>query len=460
MRRFASLLLLGAAGATDVELPRFVAGQDNGLKSELERDGKWWAHLGDHVYHAPPSASGLSSRVDDYYYAFGSDAALTDELRDHRVGGQGRLHIFHLPDGPSMLQVDSSAGSRRSALSQLSPLKAHMKVSHTFPVYSKESSYQNPLDAHGQKLEKEAVSRISADNVMSFLKKLTSFNTRSARNAEASANVQAFLQETFEKKLGYTVCLNTFSSGGPSTNVVAYVKGSSQASDLVVLGAHYDDIPPNGPAPGAEDNGSGVAALLAIMKAFRETGIRPKKSVAFVAFAAEEPGLLGSNAYAHSILQTKTNMDQCLPELSSSDGASFLGTARGKRSKKAFKAIIMDEVGWQSPSLDKATVNLEAYDWTKDVMDNLAQSSKDHNGDSLEVVHSNHPFGSDHMSFLSRGIPAVLTINGDDEAYPFYHTSGDKIEQVTGSLVAKVAKMNLGGLLRLAGIEGGAAAAA
>mmetsp|Transcript_30339 Transcript_30339/g.94178 ORF Transcript_30339/g.94178 Transcript_30339/m.94178 type:complete len:155 (+) Transcript_30339:91-555(+) len=152
MQRIAPLLLLlGVAGAAEVELPRFAAEEGgDGLKGELERDGKWWAHLGDHVYHAPPSASGLSARVGDYYYAFGSDAALTEELRDHRVGGQGRIHIFHLPKGPSMLQTDSASGSRRSALSQLSPLKERMKVSHTFPVYSKDSSYQNPLDARGE----------------------------------------------------------------------------------------------------------------------------------------------------------------------------------------------------------------------------------------------------------------------------------------------------------------------
>merc|ERR1719221_2030221 len=98
-------------------------------------------------------------------------------------------------------------------------------------------------------------------------------------------------------------------------------------------------------------------------------------------------------------------------------------------------------------------VNLESFDSTTEVMQHLTASSHDHNGDTLQVVHSGNPFGSDHMSFLNRDIPAVLTINGDDEAYPDYHKSSDTIEKVTPSYAAKIAKMNAGALLRIAGVS-------
>merc|ERR1719464_2032787 len=126
---------------------------------------------------------------------------------------------------------------------------------------------------------------------------------------------------------------------------------------------------------------------------------------------------------------------------------------KGKASSKR-EAIIMDEVGWVSHNrgYEREMVNLESYDWTSDVMQHLAAASQDHNGQRLQVVHSNHPFGSDHMSFLNQRIPAVLTINGDDEAYPDYHRSTDRIENVTPSYAAKIAKMNAGALLRMAGV--------
>jgi len=379
------------------------------------------------------------------------------------VGGQGRLHIFHLPEGPAMLQVGATKGNRRSAMSVLKQLTERMKISQTFPPYQMEKDNRNHVSDAAKEIERQAVSKLTPQGIMAELKELTSFNSRSFREAKASADVQAFLRRKFEAT-GYTVCLHTFRNGGPATNIVAYVPGTGGSEELVVLGAHYDDIPSYGHAPGAEDNGSGVAALLSIMKAFSEGRVKTKTSVAFVAFAGEEPGLLGSDAYIDDLLHSDrkaetSGISKCIPpqargSFSRSPAGGFLARADSTtRPKDSVKAIIMDEIGWQSPKLTTPTVNLESYDWTSEIMEQLAHASRDHNGNALTVVHSNNPFGSDHMSFLSRGAPAVLTINGDDEAYPFYHTSRDEIEHVTGSLVAMIAKMNLGGLLRIAEVD-------
>ena len=52
------------------------------------------------------------------------------------------------------------------------------------------------------------------------------------------------------------------------------------------------------PAPGLDDDGSGVMVLLEILRAVVETGFKPKKNVQLMAFAAEEVGLLGSDQIA------------------------------------------------------------------------------------------------------------------------------------------------------------------
>ena len=122
--------------------------------------------------------------------------------------------------------------------------------------------------------------------------------------------------------------------------------------------------------------------------------------------------------------------------------------------KTQHEAIIMDEVGWLSNKLEGPTVNLESYNWASNILEHLAQSSKTHNGDDLTVVHSSNPFGSDHMSFLDRAFPAVLTINGDDEAYPNYHQSSDTIVNVNKTLMHLIGRMNMGALLRVAGVRG------
>jgi Zn-dependent M28 family amino/carboxypeptidase len=78
---------------------------------------------------------------------------------------------------------------------------------------------------------------------------------------------------------------------GPYRNVVALPKGRG-AGPLTLLGAHYDSVPG---CPGADDNASGVAILLECARALG--AMRPAPAVGFVAFNAEEDGLLGSRDF-------------------------------------------------------------------------------------------------------------------------------------------------------------------
>ena len=83
-------------------------------------------------------------------------------------------------------------------------------------------------------------------------------------------------------------------------NVIASVDGSVDDS-ICVVGAHYDDIVAEGDpfalAPGANDNASGVAAVLEIARLVRRYRFRPEHTIRFVVFAAEEIGLNGSIDY-------------------------------------------------------------------------------------------------------------------------------------------------------------------
>jgi len=210
------------------------------------------------------------------------------------------------------------------------------------------------------------------------------------------------------------------------------------------VGAHYDSRPFDGPAPGAVDNGSGVAGLLAMarafMKAFKAAQVRPVRSVYFVAFAGEEPGLWGSDAFVSDLSSGGDGIpSECKPVNAISEDTKI-------------SAIVMDEIGWVSDKLDKTTVNLESFPWTAEMMNHLAGSCKDHNGNALTVIHNANPFGSDHMSFLNRQIQSVLTIQGDDEAYPHYHKSSDTIDHVTPEYATQIVKMNTGALLRITGV--------
>ena len=91
-----------------------------------------------------------------------------------------------------------------------------------------------------------------------------------------------------------------------SPNVMGILKGSDPtlANEYILLTAHLDAIglvePENGDAivNGAMDNASGIATMLEVARAFKESGTRPKRSIMFVALAGEEKGLLGASYLA------------------------------------------------------------------------------------------------------------------------------------------------------------------
>jgi aminopeptidase N len=92
----------------------------------------------------------------------------------------------------------------------------------------------------------------------------------------------------------------TFDGDRPSQNVIGMVRGTDPHAGHVIVGAHYDHLGMEGGEihPGADDNASGTAALVAIAAALPRDGQRPKRTVILVAFGSEESGLFGSDYYA------------------------------------------------------------------------------------------------------------------------------------------------------------------
>ncbi|MNK10031.1 Aminopeptidase YwaD precursor [compost metagenome] len=106
-----------------------------------------------------------------------------------------------------------------------------------------------------------------------------------------------------EPKLINVAIENKVEANFHAANVVAMVKGTAQPDSMIVFTAHYDHLGGMGSKtyfPGANDNASGVAMLLNLAKYY---AANPSKySIVFIAFAAEEAGLLGSKYFTENPL--------------------------------------------------------------------------------------------------------------------------------------------------------------
>ncbi len=109
---------------------------------------------------------------------------------------------------------------------------------------------------------------------------------------------------------GYDVSLQNFEfDRNTYTNIIAEIPGKKTPEKVLIIGAHYDTVTGT---PGADDNASGIAALLELARLLSDSS--SNKSVRFVAFALEEPPVfrsrfMGSYIYAESLKQKEEDVE-------------------------------------------------------------------------------------------------------------------------------------------------------
>jgi len=210
-------------------------------------------------------------------------------------------------------------------------------------------------------------------------------------------------------------------------NVVAMVRGSDPllSRTYVALGAHYDHVgvsaPINGDSisNGADDDGSGTVALLAIASAIQKSPVKPKRSVLFVWHTGEEKGLLGSEYFVgHPTVPIDSVVAQLNADMIGRNAASLLYTvgplsAPGQLSRRL--GAIVDSVNASQPM----------------------PFAIDRSFDS--PTHPEHIYErSDHISYARKGIPIVFFTTGlhDD-----YHKPSDEPGKIDYEKLSRVARL-------------------
>lgn len=149
---------------------------------------------------------------------------------------------------------------------------------------------------------------IEQDSLYAYDTRLEDFVTRYCYSDSIYAARDWIMQKFLS--FGYSD-VTTDNFGYPTGNVICVKQGTTQPNSVIVVGAHYDSYnTQNDPyefAPGADDNGSGTAAVLEMARALSQ--IDTKKTIVFAAFNAEEVGLVGSDFMASQYAAMGVNVE-------------------------------------------------------------------------------------------------------------------------------------------------------
>ncbi|MGN7812050.1 M20/M25/M40 family metallo-hydrolase [Flavobacterium sp. 22076] len=214
--------------------------------------------------------------------------------------------------------------------------------------------------------------------------------------------------------------INKMKSDSVSTqNVFGFIEGSDEKlkNEFIVIGAHYDHWGWGGKGSGskkkdtiaihngADDNASGVSALLCILEEVSKLKIKPKRSIIFISFSGEEEGLLGSKYFVNHLPVKKEAVKVML-------NMDMVGRLNAE------KQIYMGGAGTFPNGIE------------------LMKKLGDNSGLN-PVVFAGDVGGSDHVSFYKASISAIGFHTG---GHPQYHTPEDDIELINfegGALVSK-----------------------
>jgi hypothetical protein len=238
-------------------------------------------------------------------------------------------------------------------------------------------------------------------------------------------------------RAGYEVRKQTFESFGVRcSNLEATIAGSERPGRALVLGAHYDTVEG---CPGANDNASGVAGVLAVARALAE--FRPACSVRFVLFANEEPphfnmDTMGSQIYARACRERGEDVRMvCLETI-----GCYSSAPGSQRWPAAALALLLPDRG--------DFVALVGIEQSRAFIERGAQAMMAQGAFPLFAAAAPASFNdvslSDHRGFNECGYEAFMVTDTAPFRYAHYHEPTDTAERIDFDSMARVVRGVLG----------------
>ena len=296
--------------------------------------------------------------------------------------------------------VHASAEAGRQALARTRALAwspdGLLKAEATVPSYKINDS----------KKVNQLLPLVQEARILSAIEQLSAYRNRyytTSHGVAASNDLAASWQALAAGRSDVTVEQFTHAAW-PQKSVILTIRGSKAPDELVVIGGHLDSTVgftgENTRAPGADDDASGIASLQEVMRVLLESGYKPKRSLQFIAYAAEEVGLRGSSAIANSYRV---------------QGKNVVG------------ALQLDMTNYQGSSSDVVLIT----DYTNAAQNDFLQALATAYLPTLTVTRSTCGYAcSDHASWTTNGFASSFPFEAPMSlSNPHIHTAGDTLDK-------------------------------
>ncbi len=213
-------------------------------------------------------------------------------------------------------------------------------------------------------------------------------------------------------------------------NIEVEVAGGSGAGEVVIIGAHYDSVLG---AVGANDNGSGVAAVLELARLFRDA--RPARTVRFVAFVNEEPPFyrseqMGSRIYARRSRERRDNIVAML----SLETIGYYSNEPGSQRYPFPLRFFYPSTG----NFLAFVANLGSRGLLHEALESFRRNAQFPSEGVAAPAFIPGVDWSDHWSFWQESYPALMVTDTAPYRYPHYHTLQDTPDKVDYERLARV----------------------
>lgn len=291
-----------------------------------------------------------------------------------------------------------------------------------FSIYQLEA--QSPI-------VQEKIDIVSLDSLVRYVRDLSGEDSVIINGVQQKILSRHFLEpgnalaaDYLEEKLtayGYPVRKDVFSTNG--VNIIGTKEGVIDSNQFIVIGAHYDSYPSGILAPGADDNASGVAAVLEMARLLQDIDL--PFSVIFGFWDEEEIGLVGSRAFAQAF---------------------------GANDEKLKAYINLDMIAWDGNDDGVVEINTRSVANSGIVADMAVENNEIYGIGLQPKIVNMLSNSSDFASFWNNGFTAIgiNEIYYDADNNPYWHTIEDKLDKFNLNFFHSTTKLAFATLMELA----------